>query len=238
MKRTFISVTWTPGVDIRDAQILGRTLEDIYRLLRPQFGPIPGQFDPLPTINVFGAWSLPDIPKTAAYANIHFYVKRAITDDGKHLLASRYLETVTLEPWQATSPHFDLIVTEFSVINDVEHTPPQVGVMGFSRQGMVSLISTKPLNTIPSVERAMTLQHIYAHYIGQMFDVPRISRQTGVERVHDRMYCTNSCAMRYTQSASQAVAFAREETVQNVLYCPTCQGDIAAQVTSFHYGLN
>src|SRR5574341_2621226 len=93
MMRSYISITWTPGVDIRDAQILGRAIEDIFSLVRPQFGPIPGQFDPLPVVRVFGAWAIPAMPGGSPYSNIEWYVNRSLADNREDILASRYLDT-------------------------------------------------------------------------------------------------------------------------------------------------
>jgi hypothetical protein len=238
MKRNFISVTWTPGVDIGDAQTLGRTIEDIYSLLRPHFG-VPDQFDPLPAVRVFGAWSIPSVPREAAYSNIEWYVRRSLASDEQHILASRYLETVVLEPWQGTTPHFDLALTELALLDDLTEDAAPSEALGFCQPGLVSLISTAPFGEIENPShRKLALQHVFAHYVGRMFDVPRISRSGDVEERHGRLYCTNPCAIRFTHTPTQALDFAKQQVAEGAVYCDACQRDIAAQITGFHYGLN
>lgn len=239
MMRSYISITWTPGVDIRDAQILGRAIEDIFSLVRPQFGPIPGQFDPLPVVRVFGAWAIPAMPGGSPYSNIEWYVNRSLADNREDILASRYLDTVILEPWQGTSPHFDLALTDLSITDDVGQRQPTEGALGFSRRGLISLISTRPFEVIGNYShRGLALQHTCAHYIGRLFDAPRISRRGDISEQDGDLYCANTCAMRYTETPYQALIFAREEARQEAVFCRACQVDIAAQITAFHYGLN
>jgi hypothetical protein len=125
MQRSFISVTWTPGVDAEDAQVLIRTIEEVYRLLRPHFG-APGQFDPLPAVHIFGAWTKPEVPQTSAYANVEWYIAHSLDETHRSIMASRYLEAVELEPCQSSSPHLDLAVTELPLIDDLSGGPPPV----------------------------------------------------------------------------------------------------------------
>src|SRR5690242_18707666 len=119
MQRSFISMTWTPGVDPEDAQVFIRTIEDIYTLLRPHLGS-PGQFDPLPVVRIFGAWAIPNVPAGSAYGSVEWYIKHSMDDSQEKVLASRYLETVILEPWQSSSPHFDLALTELPLTDDLD----------------------------------------------------------------------------------------------------------------------
>jgi hypothetical protein len=239
MKRTYLSVTWTPGVDIRDAQTLGRTIEEVYGLLQPYFGR-PGQFEPLPNVHVFGAWTIPAMPPEAAYASVHWYIDRNLSADGRHLLASRYLETVLLEPWQGTTPHFDIAVTDLSLFNDLPvEGRPIANAIGFSRPGSISLVSTHPFEMISNpTHRDLALRQTIAHYIGLMFDAPRNNRTGDVEQHGEHLYCTNLCAMRFIKTPSQALDFAREQVDSGALYCESCQRDLAAQVTGYHFGLN
>jgi len=247
MQRSFISVTWTPDVDIRDAQTLGRTIEDVYGVLRPYFGRIPGQFDPMPSVRIFGAWEIQGMPDGSAYSSIDWYIQHSLTDDRERILASRYLNTVRLEPWQGTSPHFDLALTERELEDDLltGKRPAQEGplthaALGFSRPGLISLVSTHPFNTLSNPRyRLLALRQTYAHYIGRLFDTPHPGNESRtVETRHGEVYCTNECALRYFETPQQALAFARQQDDASLLYCRTCQQEMAAQITSFHYGLN
>jgi hypothetical protein len=238
MQRSFISMTWTPGVDPDDAQVFIRTIEDIYTLLRPLLG-APGQFDPLPVVRIFGAWAIPSIPQGAVYGSVEWYVKRSMDDQQQHILASRYLETVILEPWQSTSPHFDLALTELPVTDDLARSAAASGALGMNRPGLISLVSLHPFQSIESPDlRRLALRHTCAHYFGRLLDAPRRTRSDDVLEYDGNLYCANTCALRLTDTSTLALSFARQEMEGGALFCPACQKDIVAQIASFHYGLN
>ncbi len=238
MKRSFISMTWTPDVDAEDARELIRTIESIYELLRHHLG-TPGQFDPLPIVRVFGAWSLTAAPAGTAYSDIKWYVARSLDADQEHILASRYLQTVILEPWQSTQPHFDLALTSLALTNDLTGAVPAKGALGFSRPGMISLISSKPFASIENpILRNLAMRHIYAHYFGRMLDVPRLSRGDKVIEHEGGRYCTDNCAMRFTDTPTLALSFAQEQGAKGVIFCESCSKDLVAQIAGYYYGLN
>src|SRR5690606_41797422 len=103
MRRSFVSVTWTPDVDPADAQLLIHVVEDVYDLLRPHFGK-PGQFDPLPQVRVFGAGELTGVPERAAYGDMLWFARHGRDDGNRSILASRSTRTGLLNPGQATHP--------------------------------------------------------------------------------------------------------------------------------------
>lgn len=238
MHRTFISMTWTPGVDTEEAQTLLHAIEDIYTILRPRFG-VLGQFDPLPVVRVFGAWTLPSIPQDAAYANVEWYITKSLDDAHQSILASRYLEAIILEPWQATNPHFDLALTDLPITDDISDQPPTSNVLGMSQPGMLSLISSQPFKSIGHPElRKLALRHTYFHYFGRLLDVPRIARTDDILEHQGALYCTNTCALRFTDTPTLALSFAQQEVAGGQLFCETCQKDLAAQIAGFHFGTN
>jgi len=238
MRRSFISMTWTPDVAAADARLLIHCIEDIYDLLRPHLG-VEGQFDPLPAVRVFGAWELSDAPEVSAYRGIEWFVERATGSDGPRLSTALYQHLIELEPWQATQPHFDLCLTDLPLDEDRQGCLPVQDVIGFSRRGMVSLMSTHPFRLIPMEPlRKLGLQHLYAHYLGQMFDAPRPDRTGDIEQVQGDVYCTNLCAMRYTPTPERAIAFGQELASAGAIYCPACQQNLVATITSYHYGVN
>lgn len=238
MRRSFISLSWTQGVDPADAQNLLVTIGDIYEMLRGYLG-VPGQYDPLPAVRVFGAWVLNGVPHNSAYSSIGWYLNRSLNDSGSAILASRFLDTVTLEPWQASQPHFDLMLTDITIHDDLEGRFPTDPVMGFTRRGLVSLISTAPLDKVrPLAMRTLALRQLYAHYLGQMFGVPVWSREDDMETYNGQVFCANDCAMRYLESPESATLFAAEQVEREVIYCQSCQKDLLGQITGYYYGLN
>lgn len=238
MRRTFISTSWTLGVDPEDVRTLLRTIEDIYALLRRGVRR-PDQYDPLPVVRAFGAWVIPALPQGAAYSSMEWYVERSLNDARDHILASRYMEIVQLEPWQIQSPHFDLCLTHLPILDDMSSPAPQGEALGFSRRGLVSLISTHPFDRFddPALRR-LAIEYTVAHYFGSLFDVPVVSRQDEVEEHHGEPYCTNVCARRYADTPDAALEFAREQAVSGIVYCATCQREMLGQITAFYYGVN
>ncbi len=239
MRRTYVSMTWTPGVDQNSARLLLQTIEDIYELVRRHLG-TPGQFDPLPSIRVFGAWAIPSSPPGTPYADIDWMIRRSLDDDRDHILATRFVETVTLEPWQATHPHFDLCLTELPVHDDrPTGTARAEEVIGISHRGMLSLVSTRQFDVIESESlRQLAMQHTFANHIGMLFDIPDSAREDIAISEDGNVYCTNQCAMRYTGTPQKALAFARQEIVSGVIYCEACQHDLIARIIGYHLGPN
>lgn len=240
MHRTFISMTWTPGVDEEDAQVMIRTIEDIYTLLRRHFGK-PGQFDPLPTVRVFCSWTIPSAPQDAAYANVSWYVARSLDPVRRQIVASRFLDTVIKEPWQTTSPHFDLAMTEWNVLDDLESGTLETdeNTLGATRPGLMSLVSTHALDEIESAElRKLALRHMVAHYFGTLLGVPSPRRTEDVVIHLGRRFCANTCAMRFTDTPTLALSFAQQELAAGAIYCDDCQRDLASQIAGFHFGMN
>lgn len=234
-------MTWTPGVTDDDAQVMIRAVEDIYALVRKQYGK-PGQFDPLPTVRIFGSWAIPNLPSDAPYANVMWYVERSLDPSIGQIVGSRYLETVVLEPWQATNPHFDLAMTEMGLLDDVPArkggAAPRPAALGVTCPGILSLVSTLPFEEISSPElRKLALRHMVAHYFGMLMGIPRHTRSdTLITRGHT--YCANTCAMVFTDTPTLALSFAQQEMATGMLYCEHCQRDLAAQIAGFHYGMN
>ncbi len=243
MRRTYISITWTTDAHPRDARLLVRTVEDVFDLLRKHFGK-PGQFDPLPAARVFGSWQIPAAPNWTPYRDVDWYTARCMDDQGANILASRYLRTVELEPWQASNPHFDLSLTDLPLVDDRSEggaTGDDVDdrrAMGFSRRGLVSLISSHWLAEIADeTMRDLALRHLVAHYLGQMFDAPRENGERIIRR-SGQPYCTEVCALRFTSTPQQAMAYGRQQAMSGVVYCEACQRDLVARITGYHLGLN
>jgi hypothetical protein len=238
MRRSFISITWTPGVEIEDAQAMIRTVEDVYGILRRSFGE-PGQFDPLPIVRVFGSWSIPACPPHAPYSSMEWFLSHSLDRSGARISAARFLENVRLEPWQANNPHLDLCMTERAVVDDRVPTGPAAEVIGVSRRALASLISLSPLDSIANPDlRRLAIRHVVAHFFGLLFDVPYVTRTEHIAERGGGLFCTGECAMRYTESPRTALAYAQQQAASNQIFCEACQRDLLAQVVGFHYGLN
>jgi hypothetical protein len=239
MRRTALSMTWTPEVETEEAQVMIRTVEDIYGALRQRIGLIE-QFNPLPLVRIFGAWMLSNTPKGAAYWGIEWYVKHSLDAgaDTVRLLGSRYLSIVSIEPWQHSEPHFDLTLTNLPLIDDLGPEAAEEA-LGVSIPGAISLVSSHLLQRIDNPGlRKMALRHVIAHYFGKMANIPNAARQGDIEEHGGEAYCRGICAMRHTPSEEQALAHSMQESNEGVLFCSACQRDLLALLTSFHFGIN
>jgi len=232
-----ISVTWTPDVEDRQARTLVSLLEDIYTELRQHLG-TPGQFDPLPEIKVFGSWMIPAAPQTAAYANTDWYLQHSLDPARRHVVASRYLEAVRLEPWQTSSPHFDLAMTGYDIVDDLSSTPAPERILGFAEPGLLSLVTYRPFQSIFNpAQRQSALQRTIAHYFGRLFGAPLAAR-TDAQAYHGVHYCRHVCALRHAESLEQVVILAQEENRTGQIFCEQCQKDLVSLLTTYHLGAN
>jgi len=236
MRRQALSITWTPGIKPEEAQAMISTVQETLGLLRRSLGP-PGQFDPLPSVRVFGAWMIPAVPQGSAYWGIEWYVQQSLNVTRQFLIGSRYLSVISMEPWQNQDPHFDLALTDLSLIDDSLDDEPEV--LGVAKAGMASVVSTHLLLRIREPHKRLpALRHAVAHYFGRMAGVPRRRGRSDVVTYNDKLLCTNTCAMRPLSSAEEAVIYAQQQSRAGVLFCEPCQLDLIALLTGFHYGLN
>jgi hypothetical protein len=223
-------------VEPEEAQVMVTTIQETFAKLRGTLGP-PGQFDPLPAVRVFGAWMIPAVPNGAAYWGIEWYVEQSLNPTNEFLLGSRYLSTISMEPWQTQDPHFDMSLTDMMLVDDSLEAEPEV--LGVAKSGLASVVSAHMLNRIENDnERRLALRHTVAHFLGRMAGIPLRRGRADVVTQHDTLLCTNTCAMRPTHSAEEALGFALEERAAKSNYCEPCQLDLVTLLTGFHYGLN
>lgn len=236
MRRQALTMTWTPGVEPEEARVMIMTVHKVMRQLRQSVGP-EGQFDPFPTVRVFGAWMIPAVPQGAAYWGIEWYVQQSLDPSETYLLGSRYLSTISMEPWQIQDPHFDMSMTDIALIDDSNDTEPEV--LGVSRPGMASVMSMNLLREITDArDRRVAVRQMVAHYFGRMTGVPRLRGRSDVVTFDNILLCTNVCAMRPLLGADEALAFGLQQRDAKVVFCEACQLDLISLLAGFHYGLN
>lgn len=239
MRRLFLSVTWSPNTDALDARLLVRTLESLYSELRRSIGN-PNQFDPLPSMRIFGAWTIQSIPAEASYQSVDWFYSHSMDDKGEAVLASRFVDVVRLEPWQASFPHFDFSLTDLTVCDDITSAQPCDEVVGVSRRGLVSLVSTRPLLRIRNnTLRHMAMEMAFYHYLGMMFGGPSHTRQPGtIELRHGQPYCRNRCALRYIATIDTALAIGQDQKDERIIFCQDCRRDLIANLAGSYIGMN
>lgn len=222
-----ISIMWSEGVRDDEAATVVQTVKDLVKLAYDACFKA-GVGLSATAIRPFGTWVLPSIPAGDPYSGTQWYVDTAYDRRRGQVVASRFLELVQAEPWQAASPHFDLAVLD----RDLAATPNGAGfVLGSVLPGTAAVISVHRLREIgDGATRARALRRLVAHNFGHVLEVPSSGRVGVVEGPGRERHCTNVCAMRYAADVPELVALANEEAVAQVRLCPECTADLMRSV--------
>ena len=105
--KSFISLTWTEDVSDREAKVLIHTVAETLIRIGERVGPWL-ESSALPSVRPFGDWVILQMPRGSAYSSVDWYLDRCHTSDGKRIDGPAYLRLVELEPWQSSTPHFDV----------------------------------------------------------------------------------------------------------------------------------
>jgi hypothetical protein len=231
--KTFISLTWTEGISDREAKILLHTVAETMGHIGEQVGPWL-QSQVLPAIRPFGDWVILAMPRGSAYSSVGWYLDHCRSEDGKRIDGSVYLRLVELEPWQSSTPHFDVaLVAEDLIDADGEST------LNVALPGLAVVASVYGVRQLGSQEaQLLGLRHLVAHALGRTIGVPLPTRTTDVVSQGDDRYCANLCVMRPCLHLRHLLEYAMEGASQPSLYCDACQRDLVAMLVGSHYGLN
>jgi hypothetical protein len=215
--KTFISLTWTEGISDREAKILIHTVAEMVIRIGERVGPWFQSYA-LPTVRPFGDWVILATPRGSAYSSVDWYLNHCHTPDSKHIDGPAYLRLVEMEPWQSSTPHFDVAL----VADD-----------------LADVASTHHVRRLGSPEAQMLgLRHLAAHTLGRAVGIPLPTRSTSVRYHGDDLYCTNLCVMRPCTRLHHLLEYGMEGAKQLNLYCQACERDMEAVFIGSHYGLN
>jgi hypothetical protein len=231
--KTFISLTWTEGISDREAKIFLHTVAETMGHIGEQVGPW-FQSQALPTIRPFGDWVILAMPRGSAYSGVEWYLNHCRSPDGKCIQGDVYLRLVELEPWQSSTPHFDVAL----VAEDLTHADGE-SALNVALPGLAVVASVYAVRQLGSQEaQLLGLRHLVAHALGRAIGVPSPARTRDVTAQGDDRYCANLCAMRPCLDLRHLLEYAMEGASQPNLYCDACQRDLAATLIGSHYGLN
>lgn len=193
------------------------------------------QFQALPQIRPFGDWVILMMPRGSAYSSVDWYLGRSRTVDGARIDGLAYLRLVEMEPWQSSTPHFDVAL----VGQDLSDGHGQ-SVLALARAGLAAVASVHQLRRYGGEEeRIVRLSSLVAHSLGRALGIPLADRAAGsLMRAGQDVFCTNECAMRAAASPDDLAAFDAETAEQWGFYCEACQRDAEAVIVSAHYGMN
>jgi hypothetical protein len=252
--KTFISITWSEGVTESESKILiyivAQTIARVGQSIGPWF-----HSQVLPSIRPFGDWVILEMPRQSAYSSLSWYLDRCRTSDGQHVDGPAYLRLVELEPWQSTTPHFDVALLHEDLVNTEDQSELNIAL-----PGLAAVASIYHVRRLASQEaRVLGLRHLAAHTLGRAVGVPsptratpspglarpglptegaRAEEETDVAFQGKDLYCANTCVMRPCTELRQLLEYAMEGVGQDSLYCSACERDLQAILVGSHYGLN
>ncbi len=231
--KTFISLTWTGGIGDSEATVLMHTVAEILAGIGERVGPWL-QSQMLPTIRPFGDWVILAMPRGSAYSSVDWYLDRCHTVEGGRIRGLAYLRLVELEPWQGSTPHFDLALVDEDLVDEHGRSTLNLALPGLA--AVASLYHVRQLGSQEA--RLLGLRHLVAHAFGRAVGVPLSTRSGEVTSQAGGLYCTNLCVMRPCIELRHLLEYAMEGAGQPGLYCDACQRDLEGILIGSHYGLN
>jgi hypothetical protein len=230
--KTFISLTWTENVSDDQAKVLIYTISEIMIRVGERIGPW-FQSQVLPTVRPFGDWTIPAMPPGSAYSSVGWYLDHTRTAEGKRIDGCAYLRLVELEPWQSSTPHFDLAL----IAEELADAEGQ-SVLNVALPGLASVASTYHVQRLGSQEaQILGLRHLVTHALGRAVGLPWPTRSTANSQGDD-LYCTNLCAMRPCIHLRDLLEYGMEGANQPSLLCDVCEHELDSILIGSNYGLN
>jgi hypothetical protein len=231
--KTFISLTWTEGVNDSEAKTLVCTVAEMVIHIGQRIGPW-FQSQMLPALRPFGDWVILAMPRGSAYSSVDWYLDHCRSADGKQIDGPAYLRLIELEPWQSSTPHFDVAL----VAEDLAGAEGQ-SALNVALPGLAAVISAHQVRRLASQEAQMlALRHLVAHALGRATGIPLPGRAMDVTTQGGQVYCTNVCAMRPCMHLRHLLEYGMEGASRPHLYCDACERDLEATLVGSHYGLN
>jgi hypothetical protein len=231
--KTFISLTWTGGIGDREATVLMHTVVETLAKIGERVGPW-FQSQALPAIRPFGDWVILAMPRGSAYSSVDWYLDRCHTGDGGRIDGPAYLRLVEMEPWQSSTPHFDLALVNEELVDQDGRSILNVALPSLA--GVASIYHVRQLGSQEA--QLLGLRHLVAHTLGRAIGVPLPARSGDVTYQDGGRYCANLCVMRPCIELRHLLEYAMEGAAQPRLYCSSCERDLEGMLVGSHYGLN
>ena len=228
----FISLTWTRGVDEAEAKVLVSTVSQMLARVAERVG---GWFasHALPAIRPFGDWVILMMPQGSAYSSVDWYLERSHAPDGERIDGPAYLRLVEIEPWQSTTPHFDLALVAQELVDANGESVLNVAV-----PGLAAVASVHQLRKLPGGEgRTLALHHLVAHALGRALGIPFRAPSTAAASLRQGGYCSNRCAMRPCTHLRHLVDYGLAADERAGAFCPVCQRDLEGVLIGSRFSL-
>lgn len=157
------------------------------------------------------------------YQSLDWYLKQGWTKERlRQLNAGRILNVIRQEPWQQSSPHYDMVVVK----QDLYYGGPEVNfIIGLAEYERSTIISTNRFLSLPRQQLIECLKTEAMHEIGHVFNLPRPGRTDDINHSLGR-HCSNVCVMRQgLQVPGDWVKISRD-CQRGYILCYRCAADL------------
>jgi len=225
---TSITVAWSEGVADEETATLLATLE---RTLQSLFLRVPAALEGPPiTVRAYGNWIIPALAPDRPYWGVQWYVDSSWNSGVGRIIAPSFLELVRQEPWQQSSPHYDLALLDADLTDftaPLARLRPERYTVGTSLPGTAGVLSVRRIRTLASEPtQRLALARLVRHMLGHVLGAPSFHRAEHTVREGLELHCTNRCVMRGAATVEELSERAIDEAELGWPYCPECTYDL------------
>ena len=224
-----VSIMWSQGVDASEARVAISAVRELLRLVYTVGGEVGLALPPI-SIRPFGTWYSPSVPEGSPYWGTTWYVDSSFDALRKQVVGTKFLNLVREEPWQKSSPHWDVALIDQDLVDNDNVARSSSGpgfVLGTSIPELATVLSVYRLRGLIGGDlRELALRRLVLHNFGQILGLPSRSRRDDINLVDGRRFCTNRCVMRCAQTVDQVVRAAEHEKRDSVSLCDECRHDL------------
>jgi hypothetical protein len=231
--KTFISLTWNEGIRDREAKVLVHTVAEALMRIGDRVGPWL-QSQVMPTIRPFGDWVIMQMPRGSAYSSVDWFMDRCHSQGGSRIDGPTYLRLVELEPWQSSTPHFDVALFAEDLANAKGQSELHMAL-----PGLAAVASAYHVRRLEGQDaQTVALRRLVAHSFGRAVGIPLPMRSGDVTSHGRDVYCARLCVMRPCTHPRQLLERNSGITEPPTLFCSACERDLEAVLIGSHYGFN
>ena len=177
-------------------------------------------------VHNFGVWRGPGWLEGNTLTNwnsVDWYVAHArqASRNDHQLHGGHLLKLLYNEPWQETTPHYDIVVTHSDLYDDDCRF-----CVGLAVHGLGTVISTNRfLNLDARTQRECIITETM-HEVGHVFGLIPSNRTDNVE-MSLGLHCTNKCIMRQGLNVPHDWLKITDNRLAGHEFCSTCRSDLA-----------
>jgi len=173
-------------------------------------------------VHDFGAWKHPNWKTNGQlmpYGSMDWYLEQGRVEGRNQLYAGAILGAICREPWQNTTPHYDVVVTSKDMF--------ELGtnfVLGTAYPGTGTVLSTARRGKFPADEQFELIKTEVMHEVGHVFNLPNRNRSDIEQKLGG--HCLNDCVMRQGMTVPHDWIDITNDRLEFGALCPTCVNDL------------